>query len=68
MSNEDKKVRIMQLMSELDEPLLEFLDIDSDYMLDEKIKVLEQLKQGKKIDEIYNFYEILELNMDYNWD
>lgn len=65
---EDKKVKIMQLISEIDEPLLEFLDIDSNEMLDEKIDVLEQLKEGKTIEMIPNFYKILEKDMEYNWD
>lgn len=65
---EEKKVKIMQLISGIDEPLLEFLDIDSDEMLDEKIDVLEQLKEGKTIEMIPNFYNILEKDMEYNWD
>lgn len=65
---EEKKVKIMQLISEIDEPLLEFIDIDSNEMLDEKIDVLEQLKEGKTIEMIPNFYKILEKDMEYNWD
>ena len=64
----EKKIKIMQLISEIDEPLLDFLDIDSDKMLDKKIEVLEQLKQGKTISEIKGFYDILEKDMDYHWD
>lgn len=38
-----------------------FFNIDSTDMLDEKIEVLEALNSGKTIDEIPNFYKILEL-------
>lgn len=67
---EEKKIKIMKLLSEIYEPLLEFLDIDSDKMLDEKIKVLTELKNGKNISEIPNFYDILELypKDDELWD
>jgi hypothetical protein len=65
---EEKKIKIMQLLSEIYEPLLEFFDIDSDKMLDEKIKVLTDLKNGKKIADIPNFYDILELYPTDMWD
>lgn len=64
----DKKIQIMQLLSEIYEPMLEFFDIDSDKMLDEKIKVLIELKKGKTIYEIPNFYDILELYPKDMWD
>jgi len=65
---EEKKIKIMQLLSEIYEPLLEFFDVDSDKMLDEKIKVLTDLKNGKKIADIPNFYDILELYPTDMWD
>ena len=68
MSNEDKKVKILHLLSQLNEPMLEFLDIDSDKMLDEKLNVLAQLKAGKCIADISNFYDILELYPTDMWD
>lgn len=65
---EEKKIKIMQLLSEIYEPMLEFFDVDSDKMLDEKIKVLTDLKNGKKIADIPNFYDILELYPTDMWD
>lgn len=65
---EDKKIKIMQLLSEIYEPMLEFFDVDSDKMLDEKIKVLTDLKNGKSISDIPNFYDILELYPNDMWD
>ena len=38
-----------------------FFDIDSDKLLDEKIEVLEAIKEGKSISEIPKFYDVLEL-------
>ncbi len=40
---------------------MKFFDADSDEMLDEKIEVLEAIKEGKSISEIPKFYDILEL-------
>ena len=57
---EEKKIKIMGLLSEMYDPLLDFFDIDSDKMLDEKIQVLTDLKNGKTIAEIPNFYDVLE--------
>ena len=68
MSNEDKKVQIMILLSEIYEPMLEFFDLDSDKMLDLKIKVLTDLKNGIPIADIPNFYDILELYPADMWD
>ena len=67
---EEKKIKIMQLLGEIYEPMLEFFDVDSDKMLDEKIKVLTDLKNGKTIADIPNFYDILELYPKDNemWD
>jgi hypothetical protein len=65
---EEKKIKIMQLLSEIYEPMLEFFDVDSDKMLDEKIKVLTDLKNGKSISDIPNFYDILELYPNDMWD
>jgi len=65
---EEKKIKIMELLSEIYEPLLEFFDIDSDKMLDEKIEILTELKNGKKIADIPNFYDILENYPNDMWD
>lgn len=57
-----KKARIDDLLLEVDIiPFGQFFDSDSDKMLDEKIEVLTKLKEGKKISEIPQFYDILEL-------
>ena len=57
----DKKIKIFELLSEVYDPLLCFFNVDSDEMLDLKIEVLTDLKNGKTISEIPKFYEILEL-------
>lgn len=68
--NKEKKILIMQLIIEIDEPLLRFFDINSNKMLDKKIKVLTELKEGKLISEIPEFYDVLELYPTNNvlWD
>lgn len=58
----------MILLSEIYEPMLEFFDLDSDKMLDLKIKVLTDLKNGIPIGKIPNFYDILELYPADMWD
>ena len=68
MSNEDKKIKILELLSQIYEPMLEFFDVDSDKMLDEKIKILNELKNGKSISDIPNFYDILENYPADMWD
>ncbi len=67
---EEKKLKVMELFFKVYEPLLEFFDLDSDEMLDTKIKVLTDLVNGKTISEIPEFYDILELypNDDEMWD
>lgn len=67
---EEKKVKIIELLTKVYDPLLEFFDLDSDEMLDEKIEVLTELAKGKTISEIPNFYDILELYPKDNeiWD
>lgn len=64
-----KKERILDLLFEVYQPELKFFDRDSDEMLDEKLEVLEALKAGKSIEEIPNFYDVLELMpKDEMWD
>lgn len=61
---EEKKIKIMMLLSNgkvYNDFIRRFFDIDSDEMLDEKIQVLTDLANGKKMGEIPNFYNILEL-------
>ena len=57
----EKKIKIMELLPQVYEPMLRFFDIDSDRLLDLKIQVLTDLMNGKTIAEIPRFYDILEL-------
>ena len=59
----EKKERIMDLLFQVDFPpmFMQFFDLESDELLDEKIEVLESLKDGKQIEDIPTFYDILEL-------
>lgn len=74
VSNEDikKSIKISELLGEVDFPpmMMQFFDLDSDKLLDEKIEVLTALKEGKTISEIPKFYDILELypKDDTHWD
>lgn len=71
-----KSVKMRQLFIEVEFPpmLTQFFDLNSDELLDEKIKVLTALKEGKQIADIPNFYDILELypkggdGTDTHWD
>ena len=50
---EDKKGKIIELLMQINDPvLLEFFDIESDEMLDEKIEILERCVNGENIMEI----------------
>lgn len=62
MDDREKHLQIDKLYIDVsgNEYLLKFLDLESDKLLDEKIEVLTQLKEGKTIEEIPNFYDILE--------
>lgn len=67
----EKMERILSLWAEVDFPpmMIQFFDLDSENLLDEKIEVLEALKEGKQISEIPNFYRVLELMPDEGiWD
>lgn len=59
----EKHLKIDELFPYLSEVpmLIEYFDDESDEMLDEKIQVLEALKDGKNISEIPNFYDVFEL-------
>lgn len=58
----EKKEKILNLLFEVDcYEVSRFFDDESDKMLDEKIEVLEALKDGKTIAEIPKFYDVLEL-------
>ena len=58
---EEKKIQIMDLLSyAIGIPEMKYFNLDSDELLDEKIEVLTQIKEGKTIAEIPNFYKVLE--------
>lgn len=58
----DKKVKIMELLFEIDDAIFKrFFDEESNEMLDKKIKVLEQLSKGVVPADIPEYYEVLEL-------
>ena len=68
----EKLKTVIDLLFEVHFPseFFQFFDLDSEKLLDEKIEVLEALKEGKNIKEIPKFYEVLELLPDNNvlWD
>ena len=50
---EDKKGEIIRLLMQINDPvLLEFFDIESNEMLDEKIEILQRCVNGENIMEI----------------
>lgn len=59
----EKKLQVVDLWFKVDFPpmLMQFFDLNSDRLLDEKIKVLTALREGKQIYDIPGFYDILEL-------
>lgn len=63
MNVQEKMVLIHELLLEIpfDYLISKFFDTESEKLLDQKIKVLEQLKAGKNRAEIDGYYEILEL-------
>lgn len=66
----EKHIKIMDLFSyAIGIPEMRWFNLDSDELLDEKIEVLTQIKEGKTIAEIPNFYRVLEdLPEDGMWD
>lgn len=62
MTEAEKKIRIMDLLFEVDDTIFkQFFDIDSNEMLDKKIEVLEKLANGIVPADILEYYEVLEL-------
>lgn len=67
----EKKEKIFALLMDVDDELVrKFFDSESSEKLDEKIKVLTDLKNGKKPGEIPEYYSILELYPEdgQQWD
>ena len=58
----EKMIQVMELYAEVDDLLVQkFFDLDSEEMLDLKIEVLTQLKNGVPPCDIPEYYSILEL-------
>lgn len=71
MNSAEKKIRIMDLLFEVDDAIFkQFFDIESDEMLDKKIEVLEKLASGVVPADIPEYYDVLELYPKDNemWD
>lgn len=70
MTNEEKYMKIADLLSEVNDPVVHrFFDLDSEELFDEKIEVLTALKNGKPPDQIPNYYSVLEnFSPNQHWD
>ena len=55
-----KYMEAMQVIDYLPPNLVQFFDMESEELLDEKIAVRDALKAGTPIEEILDFYAILE--------
>ena len=71
MDELDKQIAILKLLDsvEIPPPLMNYFDYDSTELLDKKIEVLTEMKNGTPIDNIDGGYSILELlPFDQHWD
>ena len=65
---EDKKGEIIKLLMQINDPvLLEFFDVDSDEMLDEKLEILRRCANGENIMEI-GLHILEKMPEDGIWD
>lgn len=64
MSEKEKQEKFLQIAELLaysfGVPEMRYFNVESEELLDEKIEVLTQIKAGKPIKEIPNFYKVLE--------
>ena len=64
MSDKEKQEKLLKVAELLaysfDVPEMKYFNAESEELLDEKIEVLTQIKEGKSIEEIPNFYKVLE--------
>ena len=64
MSEQEKREKMLKIedlyASVFGIPELQFFVLNSEELLDEKIEVLTQLKKGKQIGDIPDFYKVLE--------
>lgn len=64
----DKKGQIIELLMQITDPVvLEFFDIESDEMLDEKIEILQRCVNGENIMEI-GLHILEKMPQDGIWD
>ena len=73
MSEREKQEKFMQIAELLAYsfgiPEMKYFNVESEELLDEKIEVLTQIKEGKNIKDIPNFYKVLEdLPTEGIWD
>lgn len=69
----DKVIQVLELYAEvmyIDQLVSKFFDVESEELLDQKISVLTQLKNGIPPQDIPDYYSILELypGDDDMWD
>ena len=64
MSDADKLEKLLKigelLAYSFGVPEMKYFNVESEELLDEKIEVLTQIKDGKAIEDIPNFYKVLE--------
>lgn len=61
MNTEEQKTRLKQLYNQVDDYFIKmYMDIESEYALEAKIAVLEQLLSGKKPPEIAEYDDVLD--------
>lgn len=64
MSEKEKQEKLLKVAELLaysfGVPEMKYFNVESEELLDEKIEVLTQIKDGKSIEEIPNFYKVLE--------
>ena len=67
---QEKLLKVLDLLAyAFGIPEMKYFNVESEELLDEKIEVLTQIKEGKSIEEIPNFYKVLEdLPEDDMWD
>ena len=66
---QEKLLKVLDLLAyAFGIPEMKYFNADSEELLDEKIEVLTQIKDGKSIEEIPNFYKVLEDLPEDMWD
>lgn len=66
----EKFLKVAELFAySFDIPEMKYFNLESEELLDEKIEVLTKIKEGKSIEDIPNFYAVLEnLPKEGIWD